>query len=97
MAHLVRHSSQLQKLRVVLAQFSKVHDELQKIQSHALHLRAKFQLVEQLRTEDPELALARAQQVASDMVSNGRNLSELVAFEAALQKQLQPLRVESLL
>ena len=92
MAILAHRSTQLQELRNLLTQFSKIHDELQAIQSRACHLRSKFLMVVEMRTQDPERAFAEAQQVAWDMLANGRNFSELVALEAALQQKLHHLR-----
>ena len=95
MAILVHRSTQLQELRNVLTQFSKIHDELQEIQSRACHLHSKFLAVVEMQTKDPERAFAEAQQVARDMLANGRNLSELVALEAALQQKLHHLRKDA--
>ena len=95
MAILAHRSTQLQELRNLLTQFSKIHDELQEIQSRACHLRSKFLMVVEMQTQDPERAFAEAQQVAWDMLANGRNLSELVALEAALQQKLHHLRKDA--
>ena len=94
-ASLAHRSTQLQELRNLLAQFSKMQAELQQNQSHACHLRSKFLMVEEMRTQDPERAFAEAQQVEGNMLIDGRSLSELVALEAALQQQLHHLRTDA--
>jgi len=95
MAHLVHRSTHLQDLRAMLNQLSRIHDELQRIHSRACHLRSKLLRIEELRTQDPEGAFIQAQKVAEDMMTNGGDLSDLVALEAALQQKLQHLREDA--
>ena len=95
MTRLVHRSTQLQEFRALLAQFSKIHAELQQISSHGCHLRSKFVMIEELRTQDAESALADIRQVVHDMELNGKHLSSLVAAEAALQQRLHSLRRDS--
>ena len=94
-AILAHRSTQLQELRNLLTQFSKINGEVQEIQSRACHLRSKFLMVVEMRTQGPERAFAEAQQVAWDMLANGRNLSELVALEPALQQKLHRPRTDA--
>ena len=95
MTRLVHRSTHLQELKAVLAQFSQIHDALQQIRSHGCRLCSKFLLTQELRTQDPELALAEARQVARDMTINSRHLSDLVALETTLQQHLRSLRSDS--
>ena len=92
LAHLGHRSTQLHELKAVLAQLSNLHAALQLIHSHAGHLRLKFAMAQQLRTQDPKQAFAEAQQVADDMLTNAKKVSELVGLGAALEEQLRLLR-----
>ena len=86
LAHLGHRSTHLPELKAVLAQLSNLHAAVQMVHSHAGHLRSKFAMAQQLRTQDPKQACAEAQQVADDMLTNAKRGSELVGLGAALEE-----------